>query len=180
MKKDLEGLLVPIFLVICLYGLQSAYAPKEVQVVVEEETVVELKEYIVYDTLLTFDRATTYNAEVSQCDSDPYGTADGSRINPTKLKNKEIRWVALSRDLIWDTYRQGLYKEDFRGQFAFGDTILITSVEKPQINGEWVVHDCMNARYRNSIDFLFDRNNNKPKLGVGTDVKIIKAKTIWK
>lgn len=120
-------------------------------------------------------RATTYNCEVSQTDSSPYTTADGSIIDPVKLKNKEIRWVALSWDLIWDEFRQGIYDDTtaWRGEFAFNDTIEIYSKTFPNLNGYWVVHDVMNKGYRNSIDFLTDSENNKPKLGIGEDVKII-------
>ena len=119
-------------------------------------------------------RATTYYCNVSQCDNDPFTTADGSVIDPVKLKNKQIRWCALSRDLIWDEYRQGIHAEGFRGVYKFGDTIVVYSKTSPQINGEWIVHDTMNKRYKNSIDFLIDPINNKPKLGVCEDVKILK------
>ena len=123
---------------------------------------------------IQLDRATTYYCNVNQCDNDPFTTADGSVIDPIKLKNKEIRWCALSRDLIWDEYRQTIHKQGFRGFFEFGDTIIVKSNSSPQINGKWVVHDTMNKRYTNSIDFLIDPINNKPKLGVCPDVKIIK------
>ena len=123
---------------------------------------------------IELDRATTYYCEESQCNGDPFTTADGSVIDPIKLKNKEIRWCALSRDLIWDEYRQTIHKQGFRGLFEFGDTIVVKSNSNPQINGKWVVHDTMNKRYKNSIDFLIHPDNNKPKLGVCDDVKILK------
>jgi hypothetical protein len=123
---------------------------------------------------IQLDRATTYYCNVKQCDNDPLTTADGSVIDPIKLKNKEIRWCALSRDLIWNEYRQGIHAEGFRGLFEFGDTITIYSKTCPQINGKWVVHDTMNKRYKNSIDFLIHPDNNNPKLGVCPDVKILK------
>jgi len=123
---------------------------------------------------IELDRATTYYCNVSQCDNDPFTTADGSVIDPIKLKNKEIRWCALSRDLIWDEYRQGIHAEGFRGLFEFGDTIVVKSNSNPQINGKWVVHDTMNKRYTRSIDFLIHPDNNKPKLGLCDDVKILK------
>lgn len=123
---------------------------------------------------IQLDRATTYYCNVSQCDNDPFTTADGSVIDPIKLKNKEIRWCALSRDLIWDEYRQTIHKQGFRGLFEFGDTIVVKSNSSPQINGKWVVHDTMNKRYKNSIDFLIHPDNNNPKLGVCDDVKILK------
>ena len=123
---------------------------------------------------IQLDRATSYYCNVSQCDNDPFTTADGSVIDPIKLKNKQIRWCALSRDLIWDEYRQTIHKQGFRGLFEFGDTIVVKSNSNPQINGKWVVHDTMNKRYTRSIDFLIHPDNNNPKLGVCDDVKILK------
>jgi len=123
---------------------------------------------------IQLDRATTYYCNVGQCDNDPFITADGSVIDPVKLKNNEIRWCALSRDLIWDEYRQGIHTEGFRGLYEFGDTIMVISKTSPQISGKWVIHDTMNERYTNSIDFLMHPDNNNPKLGVCEDVKILK------
>jgi hypothetical protein len=128
---------------------------------------------------IELDRATTYNVDVEQCDNDPLTTADGSRIDTVALANGELRWCALSRDLIYDEERQKLHDYDttiFRGFFLFGDTIVVESISSPQINGKWCVRDCMNKRYKRSIDFLFDPRNNKPKLGVCPDVRIIKDK----
>ena len=111
---------------------------------------------------IQIDRATTYNAVASQFDNDPFTTADGSRIDPDKLRDMKIRWCALSRDFL---ARWG-------GLFDYGDTIVVGSFSSPQINGKWVVKDCMNKRYTNSLDFLFDSENNKPKLGVCKDLII--------
>ena len=133
--------------------------------------------YLFIQSPIELDRATTYNAEVTQCDSDPLTTADGSRIDLDKLAEGRLRWCALSRDLIWDEERQKLHGYDttvFRGFFRFGDTIVVESISSPQINGKWVVRDCMASRYKRSIDFLFDPKNNNPKLGVCPDVKIMK------
>ncbi len=113
-------------------------------------------------TEIKIDRATTYNPEKNQCDSDPLVTADNSLINLDLLKSGALRWVALSRDLL----------SCWGGRFDYGDTINVVSVSKPQINGEWVVRDCMNARYSNSVDFLFDSCNNSPRLGVCEDLVI--------
>jgi hypothetical protein len=120
-------------------------------------------------------RATTYNTEPSQTDSTPNHTADGSYIDPVKLFNKELRWIALSRDLIWDDYRQSIYSDTtlWRGPWKFGDTISLYSDKFPNLDGDWVVHDCMHDTARMSIDFLMDPRNNIPKLGIGRDVKII-------
>lgn len=104
-------------------------------------------------------RATTYQPTFAQCDSNPFGTADGSIINPDSLQ----RWIALSRDLI----------KRWGGPFDYGDTIEFYSATKPHINGDWVLHDCMASKYKMSVDFLMSPENNYPKLGIGTDVKII-------
>lgn len=127
-----------------------------------------------YDTI-HLDTATTYNAVSNQCDNTPLNTADGYLIDLLKLKNKQIRCVALSRDLIYCELRQQLFKDTshWRGPFAFGDTIYISSELRPDFNGKWIVHDCKAAKYKNHIDFLFDPQNNKPKLGIGKDFKII-------
>lgn len=127
-----------------------------------------------YDTI-HLDRATRYNAVSSQTNSNPHITADGSRIDVEQLNKGKIRWVALSRDLICDSFRDEKYpnKGCWKGSFRFGDTILVHSESKPFLNGKWIVHDCMNARYRKSIDFLTPINNQGPKLGIGKDVKIL-------
>lgn len=113
-------------------------------------------------------RGTTYQPTIAQCDSTPFSTADGSRIIPGSGQ----RWVALSRDLIYDEPRQDLFSrtDHWRGAFRFGDTITVYSETHPQINGDWCVRDCMSPRYQMSIDFL---GTITPKLGVATDVKII-------
>jgi hypothetical protein len=41
----------------------------------------------------------------------------------------------------------------YKGQIKFGDTIWVES-PNPNINGKWVVHDLMNKKYKNAIDFL--------------------------
>ena len=71
-------------------------------------------------------------------------TASGEYIDRTRLKNQEIRWVALSRDM----YRAG---------FNINDTIEVTSASMPQLNGKWVVKDKMGGHRR--IDFLIHRSN---------------------
>lgn len=151
-----------------MLAIALTYKPSEehyhtINVVVKTTRVIEL------------DRATTYNAEASQCDSDPLTTANGSVIDTNLLKQNKLNWVALSRDLIKCDYRNSLYPSHghWQGFFEFGDTIVVSSESMPHINGEWVVNDCMNARYSNSIDFLFDPKNNVPKFGVVKDIKII-------
>jgi len=143
-------LIVIAILLLCGYGLKKHYEPQPLPTanileifapVVPESDTIHLK------------RATTYWCTESQCDSNPYSTADGSIIEP---KNPQ-RWVALSRDLL---YRWG-------GPFHYGDTIEIYSNKFPHLDGEYVVHDCMASKYEMSIDFLMSPEKNFPKLGVG-------------
>jgi hypothetical protein len=105
----------------------------------------------------------------------PLTTADGSVIDVEKLKEKRIKMVRIkSVILIWDEYRQGIYDKGFRGLYEFGDTIFVMCKSNPHISGKWVIHDTMNERYTNSIDFLIHPDNNNPKLGVCDDVMILK------
>lgn len=84
--------------------------------------------------------ATIYNPKSNQCDASPLITADGSKINVKNANN--LRWIAVSRDLLQD--------------FNYGDTIIITN--NKIFNGMWVIHDCMNKRFKKKIDFLQNRS----------------------
>jgi len=109
--------------------------PEEVVAVEEEET-----SYIV--------RATVYNPEPSQCCGDPLVTASRQHIDIQKLKAGDLRWIAVSRDLL-DIYH-------------YGDTLDVFISENHPFNGQWVVQDTMNKRYRSSIDFLtYNTRNGK-------------------
>lgn len=69
-------------------------------------------------------------------------TASGDRINLQKLKNFQIRWVALSPDM-------------FRNHgFKIGDIIEVITDEK-ELAGLWVVKDKSAESNRKHIDFLF-------------------------
>jgi hypothetical protein len=160
--------------IVSIYGIQQVYhEPQQEEKVIVKADIKPDVVTVEYDTL-HLNRGTRYNATVAQCDDSPFKTADGSTIVPSKVKSGEQRWVALSRDLILDEYRDNLYSNEthWKGHFRFGDTILVESEAHPFINGEWVVHDCMSARAYNSIDFL-TAVGATPKLGVARDIKII-------
>lgn len=89
--------------------------------------------------------ATKYNPVPEQCDSDYLTTADNSKIDTIKLNRHELKWIAVSRDLL--------------NHFNYGDTILVDS-ENENLNGEWVIKDTMNRRFTNRIDFLCPLNDN--------------------
>lgn len=85
---------------------------------------------------------TVYNPVESQCDSDPLITADMSVIDLNKLKRGDIKWVALSRNLL----------KRWGGKFNYGDTIKITG--NKQIEGIYYIHDTMDERFVNYVDIL--------------------------
>ena len=104
-----------------------------------------------------------YNPEQNQCDDTPTITADGSKIN--YITASDHRWVAVSQDLIDDQYRlKHLVKDStdnrFKGKIKFGDTIWVDSPDD-NLNGYWIVHDVMNKRFTNGIDFLQTTGDSK-------------------
>ena len=87
--------------------------------------------------------ATYYNPAKNQCDNDPLVTASNDKISLSKLRKKQIRWIACSRDLI----------KRWGGKLHYGDTVYVESKNK-NLCGYWVVKDSMNKRYKKRIDFL--------------------------
>lgn len=112
----------------------------------------EINEFsLVYDNIW----GTIYHAVEEQCDDTPTITGDGSRINPNHAS--ELRWIAISQEMLDCEYRQRLLNDStsalFKGKIQYGDTIWIKSPYE-EINGWWIVRDAKNKRYTNSIDFL--------------------------
>jgi hypothetical protein len=117
------------------------------------------KIYIRNNTRVVLDALTVYHPTKRQCDNTPLITASNSKINMDDLKNQNIRWMALSRDLL----------KRWRGKFHYGDTVLVTAGD-PQIDGLWIIKDTMNRRYKNRGDLLFD--SQVRKLGKWKNVEI--------
>lgn len=78
-------------------------------------------------------------------------TADGSKISKKKLYDYELRWVALSHDML--------------KVFNYGDTVRVES-DNPHLNGLWIVKDKMHKKYKKRIDFMLPHtekiNFNQP------------------
>ena len=74
---------------------------------------------------------TVYNACESQCDDDPFITADGSVIDPENIEN--LNWIAVSQDLLM----KGL---------NYGDVVELICPSDPSIHGFYEIHDCMNKK----------------------------------
>jgi 3D (Asp-Asp-Asp) domain-containing protein len=84
-------------------------------------------------------RATMYHPIIAQCDSTPLITADGSIIDPYCVSN--WNWIAVSRDLLVSS----------GGCLNYGDSVYVIAGHK---TGWYHIHDTMNKRKRNQIDFL--------------------------
>jgi len=84
---------------------------------------------------------TMYHPVPKQTDSSPYITASGFRLD--KKNPKKDRIIAISRDL--------------KQKLDFGDTVILQGIGK--WDGEYVVHDVMNKRFRNRIDILINPND---------------------
>ena len=103
---------------------------------------------------------TVYNAVVEQCNSNPLVTADGSRIDKDKLNSGDLKWIAVSRDLL----KKGL---------SYGDRVIIRNIENLEYAGVYEIHDTMSERFTSYIDFLVP---DHIKTGKWTDIIIEKIK----
>ncbi|NOT76323.1 MAG: hypothetical protein HOP08_15450 [Cyclobacteriaceae bacterium] len=105
---------------------------------------------------------TVYNPTHNQCDRSPLITASNARIDTLKLGKQQLRWMALSRNLL----------KRWNGVFNYGDTVNIYAGD-PQIDGSWIIQDNLNKRYKDRGDLLFD--SRVRTLGKWKNVKISKA-----
>lgn len=138
-----------IFIILLIFPFKEN-SGKEV-LVIDEETF--LSETILAKKSVT---VTFYNPTVEQCGKDPLITADGSKIDMTKLQAGKLRWCAVSRDLLQ--------------VYEYGDEIWIES-ENPNIRGYWVVKDTMASFKKNCVDLLLPENH---KMGFGKERTYIK------
>ena len=142
------ALAVLILLVAPITAGLSSSGPK-----ISNLPVIEKPSFEVLETL------TIYHPVSSQCDADPLITANNSRIDLDKLSRNEIRWMALSRDML----------KRWNGKFNYGDTVVLRAGD-PDIDGLWVVNDTMNKRFNDRGDLLFHRDTRST--GIWKNVKI--------
>ena len=93
---------------------------------------------MILETLIVM--ATCYHATKTQCNADHLVTADGTRIESTETAYNH-RILAVSRDLL--------------PILPYG-TQVVVECDREEINGVWTIHDVMNARYENTVDFLLN------------------------
>lgn len=100
--------------------------------------------------------ATVYHAVEGQCDSDCLITASGAKIASAESAYGH-RYLAVSRDLL--------------DAFPFGTMVEVSGCG--ELNGEYIVADTMNRRYKGYIDILI---NPDMKRGKWEGARITKVK----
>lgn len=120
--------------------------------------------YVKSDKNFILNALTIYHPVSKQCDSSPLITASNAKIDTAQLRNQNLRWMALSRNML----------KRWKGEFKYGDTVMIQSGDKA-IDGLWIIQDTMNKRFKNRGDLLFDKSIRKG--GKWTNVSI--SKVIW-
>ena len=100
--------------------------------------------------------ATVYHAVQGQCDATPLVTASGAKISSAESAY-EHRYLAVSRDLL--------------DVFPYGTMVEISGCG--ELNGEYIVADTMNRRYKGYIDILI---NPDMKRGKWEGARITKVK----
>lgn len=123
-----------LYLLILFIAFNVDFLRKDVEKI-EEIKIDTLYIYIPFEREVTL---TTYNPVEIQCDDSPLITANGTKINLEKLKKGEIKYCALSRDLL--------------KEIPYGSIIYIEGF------GEYEVVDTMNKRMKNTVDILQDIN----------------------
>jgi len=165
MKKNLILTIILFFLT----GVTTGYMPSDAHEMndVKFETKVTItKKVPIYEYQIIYKNVvgTVYHAVPEQTDSTPLITADGSRIDTTRVN--ELRWIAVSRDLI----NLKTKRYNFTGKLNFKDTVWIDYDKKAvlefakkhklsekktgemiakyeKIKGYWIVKDTMGDYY---------------------------------
>src|SRR6185503_11009733 len=133
--------LLLVFLVMLLIPVHGKYSPAQPVIATKKQ---EPPRTYILQTL------TIYNPVANQCDKSPLITASNARIDIDKLLRQQIRWMALSRNML----------KRWKGDFCYGDTVMLTAGD-PSIDGLWVIHDNMNKRFKDRGDLLFHSNARK-------------------
>jgi hypothetical protein len=114
----------------------------------------------------TLDTLTVYNPLRQQCDNDPLVTASNNKIDLSRLRNGELRWMAVSRELL----------SRWGGELKYGDTLTVNAGDI-EIDGDWIIQDTVNKRFTRHGDLLFHHGNRK--LGRWTNVTVEKTEKYY-
>ena len=99
---------------------------------------------------------TYYQPVKSQCNKEPLVTSDGSKINLHHLKRGNIKWCAISRDLLYLFPKNRPKRVSIEGF------------------GIYEVRDIMNKRHKHRIDILIHPKDSKRISIKNVKVKILK------
>ena len=151
MYKVLKGIVwccVAISVTMIIIGVALKLAPEERVVYwVETRTIEAGEEKMIpadYEKMKV--EVTAYSPEVSQTDSTPFEMASGRVVTRNELK--EMRYVAVSRDMLKRFNKEGIV-------LKYGDIIYIA----------FEVQDTMNSRYEKSVDLFV--NSREIANGIG-------------
>lgn len=104
----------------------------------------DLAKYYINENTIKLMYATIYRVDPKQCWGNPLITADGTPIDTVLLNKDSLKYIAVSQDML---KRNG-------GVFRYGDSVFINIPNVLSFTGIYVVHDCMNKRYKRSVDIL--------------------------
>jgi 3D (Asp-Asp-Asp) domain-containing protein len=139
---------------VCALAILGLWCIEPREVVVVEERVQEV--FVERETEVYIVTATVYHAVEGQCDDSPLVTASGAKIASAESAY-DHRYIAVSRDLL--------------DVFPYGTMVEVSGCG--ELDGEWVVADTMNRRYKGYIDLLI---NPDMKGGKWEGVRIKKVK----
>jgi len=127
-----------------IWGIKSDIFPDTIPSnKIESDTIIQdtiIPESIIIEGDTIIVKATMYQATPHQCDNTPDKTADQTKI-PNVDSCSHLNWIAVSQDLLWFN----------KGPIRYGDTVYVIAGHK---TGYYIVHDAMNKRWTNRIDFL--------------------------
>ena len=103
-----------------------------------------LAEHYINENTIKLMYATIYRVDPKQCWGNPLITADGTHIDTVALNRDSIKFIAISQDML----------KSNGGPFRYGDSVFINIPNNPSFTGKYVIHDCMNKRYKRSVDIL--------------------------
>ena len=110
----------------------------------------------VFCQTITHVTLTCYQPVKSQCNKEPLVTADGSKIDLHHLKRGNIKWCAISRDLLYLFPKNKPKRVHIEGF------------------GVYEVRDVTNKRYKHRIDILIHPKDSKRISIKNVKVKILK------
>ena len=112
--------------------------------------------YIDTPYIISHASITVYQPIKAQCDSQPLITSDGSKIDLKELKNGNIKWCAISQDLLYLFPRDKPKRIWVEGY------------------GLYEVRDVMNKRFKHRVDILIHPKNSYRVNKENVKIKIFK------